>query len=187
MKQSESTTPSVGAISVFVHVPGEEMKVAVLNPGETLRTALHSGGVEVGNEQVLLVGEPTTTIEEGPDEVIDDEHAPAELDGKLCDYSRGGKHVHVHCHSCRMIVATVRYGQHEKRRKFSPARTIARVRAWAIRKFHLQGDAASDKLVLEICNSDKQPRPEQHLGELVSEKDQCEICLELVQGVAPQG
>jgi len=186
MNNSEKDAVAVGAISVFVHVPGQEMRVAIVGPDETLRKALHDVGIEVGADQVVFVGEPATTVEEGPDREIDDEQEPCELDMKLSAHTRGDKHLHVHCHTCRTVAVTVRYGQHEKHRKFSPARTVARVRTWAIHKFHLQGDSASDKLVLEICDSDQRPRPEERLGELVAH-GHCSICLELVQGVAPQG
>lgn len=187
MNQSKGTDELVDMTKAFVHMPNQDMKLAIVSPNDTLRKVLHSIGVETVDGLVLLVGEPTTSLEEGIDEIVDDEHAPADLDKKLSDYWRGGKHVHLHCHTCSTIAVTVRYGQHDKTRKFSPARTIARVRAWAIHKFRLHGDAAADKLVIELCDSDKRPRPEQHLGELTSDKDDCAICLELVQSIAPQG
>ena len=183
MEAEKQNFPENGTLMVFVHLCGEECKPLQARQGDSLREALARAGVATDSGLVVLVGEPGTPLE--TDEIIDDIHLPANLDDKLRDHVVG-RHVHVHCHHCHYIEVVVHYESHSHHRKFSPARTIAQVRRWAIHKFKLGGDAAADKLVLELCESDKRPRPEERLGEVV-EHHHCEVCFTLQPSIAPQG
>ena len=59
------------------------------------------------------------------------------------------------------------------------------VTQWARKKFDLDPAAGAD-YVLHICDTTKQPRPSEHLGELV-EPPVCSICFKLVKEITPQG
>ena len=79
----------------------------------------------------------------------------------------------------------VNYNNKTKRHRFSPATTIAVVTKWSLKKFELTDSAAAD-YVLRICGGSAQPRPNEHLGELVKAPD-CRICFDIVKEVTPQG
>lgn len=121
-----------------------------------------------------------------PDEVEDgvDQHAPVDvlLTVEILELRR---HHHVHIHKCRHVAVEINFNGRTKRHRFSPATTIGVVTRWARKKFKLDG-AAGAEYVLQVCKSIKQPRSDEHLGELV-EPPVCSICFDLVKEITPQG
>ena len=115
-----------------------------------------------------------------PDETEDgeDEHAPVDVTLTL-EVLELKRHRHMHVHRCRHVAVEVNFSGRTKRRKFSPAATIGVVTQWARKKFQLDPAAAAE-YVLQLCSSTEQPRPDEHLGELV-EPPKCSICFDLVK------
>jgi hypothetical protein len=160
---------------VFVHTAGvDDVQSIVVSRDATLVDGLLAAGIRIDQGVMLLVGRHA--FRPDPD-VVDDEDEPVALDTPVDDLVRGG-HVHVVAHSCRQIMVTVQYQNRSIDRRFSPARTVADVRAWAIRRLGLRDEAANDKLVLEICDSDRRPRPDVRIGTLTSRT--CALCFDLV-------
>ncbi len=146
------------------------------NPWQRL---LVRAGLQPRPDLLVFVGQPQSALAQ-PDADVDDAedvHEPADAAITLAGLGihRSG---HVHCHRCHHVAVTVYYKNHEVRRRFSPATTVAAVTAWARHRFKL-ADADAEKLILQICDSDRRPRPEEHLGELVHAPD-CRLCFDLV-------
>ena len=121
-----------------------------------------------------------------PDEVENGEDAHVPVDFSLTiEALELHRHRHVHVHKCRRVAVEVQFNGGTKRHRFSPATTIAVVTQWARRKFKLD-PAAGAEYVLQICDTTNQPRPSEHLGELV-EPPVCAICFKLVKEITPQG
>jgi hypothetical protein len=175
------------AIEFFIHGQGAKPKVAVSGPHEVLRDVLvRAEIITEGQEELLVfVGEWEEALAE-PDEVEygEDSHVPVDflLTIEALELHR---HHHVHVHKCRRVAAEVHFNGRTKRRRFSPATTIAVVTQWARKKFKLD-PAAGAEYVLNICDATTQPRPSEHLGELV-EPPVCAICFKLVKEITPQG
>lgn len=174
-------------LEMFVHAQGAKPIVAVAARGETLREVLVRVGV-LGGEQhdiLVFVGESEEALNEA-DDIEDgaDQHAPVDVSLTI-DVLDLKRHRHVHVHRCRHVAVEVNFGGQTKRRRFSPATTIAVVTKWARKKFHLDPAAAAE-YVLRRCNSTEQPRPDKYLGELVH-APACSICFDLVKEVTPQG
>jgi hypothetical protein len=175
------------AIELFIHSQGEKPRVAVAGPHEVLREVLvRAELITEGQEELLVfVGEWEEALNE-PDEIEDGEdgHAPVDLLLTI-EALELHRHRHVHVHKCKRVAVEVHFNGRTKRHRFSPATTIAVVTKWARKKFKLDV-AAGAEYVLQICNSTKQPRPSEHLGELV-EPPKCAICFNLVKEITPQG
>ena len=174
-------------LELFIHAQGAKPRVAVAAPGETLRDVLIRVGA-IGKDQndvLVFVGESDEALKEA-DDVEDgaDQHAPADtsLTLELLELKR---HRHVHLHQCRHVAVEVNFSGKTKRRRFSPATTIAVVTQWARKKLHLDPAAAAE-YVLRLCNSTEQPRPDKYLGEL-AQAPTCSICFDLVKEITPQG
>jgi len=89
------------------------------------------------------------------------------------------KHRHrIHCHRCRRIEVTVNFNGQSQARKFSPARTIGRVKHWADDQFGLKGVDATEH-ALQLCGKDIRPDEDVHIGALVRYPD-CKLCFDLV-------
>jgi hypothetical protein len=84
------------------------------------------------------------------------------------------------------VAVELNFGGKTKRRRFSPATTVGVVTEWARKKFRNLDPAAVAEYVSEICGTSTQPRPTEHLGELVCATT-CSICFNLVKEVTPQG
>jgi len=174
-------------LELFVHAQGAKPKIAMAAPGEALSEVLKRAGLTLeGEEDVLVfVGESEDALTE-PDEVEDgaDRHGPVDvlLTVEVLELKRRR---HVHVHRCRHVAVKVNYGSGTKRHRFSPNTTIAVVAQWARKKFHLDLVAGAE-YVLQICDSQIQPRPEQHLGDL-EQAAACSICFDLVKEITPQG
>lgn len=174
-------------IEVFVHAQGVKPKVVSAAINEALKDVLiRAKAFDESDDGVLVfVGECDEALNE-PEDRADgaDEHAPVDVKLTL-EALRIRPHYHVHCHRCRHVAVEVNFGKHSKQRRFSPATTVEVVTQWARRKFRLDPAAAAE-YVLRLCGSDKQPRSDQHLGDLV-EHSTCSLCFNLVKEVTPQG
>ena len=113
-----------------------------------------------------------------------DAHVPANLDCTLDDLDLE-KHRHIHCHCCPEVDTTVNFTGKELNHKFSPAATIEVATRWSIMNLRLDPEAALD-FVLQLSGTTDQPRPSQHLGELVNDGE-CDLSFELVKEMTPQG
>jgi hypothetical protein len=175
------------AIELFIHSQGEKPRVTVAGSHEILREVLVRAGVITEGQEGLLVfvGEWEEALNE-PDEIDDGEdgHDPVDLSLTI-EALELYRHRHVHVHRCKRVAVEVHFGGGTKRRRFSPAATIGVVTKWARKKFKLEA-AAGAEYVLQICDTTKQPRASEHLGELV-EPPKCGICFDLVKEINPQG
>ena len=175
------------AIELFIHSQGAKPRVAVAGPHEVLRDVLvRAEVITEGQEELLVfVGESEEALNE-PDETEDGEdgHAPADITLTI-EALELHRHRHVHVHKCKRVAVEVHFNGRTKRHRFSPATTVSVVTKWARKKFKLDA-AAGAEYVLQICDSSKQPRPSEHLGELV-EPPKCAICFNLVKEITPQG
>ena len=178
---------SANKLELFLHLPGKRPQVVHAEPAETLRALLSR--LEVENDDahdiLVFVGEcdEALTAPEGVENGADS-HVPADLDRTL-DQLDLDKHHHIHCHCCPEVDTTVNFSDKELNRKFSPAATIEVATRWSIRNLRLDPAAASD-FVLQLSGTADQPRPSQHLGELVKD-GKCELSFELVKEMTPQG
>jgi hypothetical protein len=175
------------AIEMFIHSQGAKPKVAVAGPHEVLRDVLVRAEVitEDREELLVFVGECKEALVE-PGEIEDGEDAHHPVDVALTiEALELHRHRHVHVHKCKRVAVEVHFNGRTKRRRFSPATTIAVVTQWARKKFDLDPAAGAD-YVLRICDTTMQPRPSEHLGELV-EAPVCSICFKLVKEITPQG
>lgn len=174
-------------MEVFLHRRGQKPEMVAGEETESLRGLLARNGVNIGDEDVF-VGECEDALrdfgEGEAEDDLEDEHAAANIDCTLKELDlRGRRHIHVS--ACRRIAVTAEFGRKTKRRRFSPAATIAAVTEWAKRVLNLDRKAA-EEYVLQLCNSTIQPRPDQHLGEIV-DGDACAVCFDLVKEITPQG
>ncbi len=175
------------AIELFIHSQGQKPKVAVAGPHEVLRDVLVRAEVlSEGQEELLaFVGECVDALDER-DEIDDGEDGHSPIDVSLTIESLElHRHRHVHVHKCRRVAVDVNFNGRTKHHRFSPATTIGVVTKWARTKFKLD-PAAGAEYVLQICDTTKQPRPSDHLGELV-DVTTCTICFNLVKEITPQG
>lgn len=168
-------------IEIFIHPAGEKPQITSVEASDTIAQALAKAGIVVSPEDHLFVA----GSEDDNAEVVgdDDPDQPVLLSARVGDVGLT-RHGHLHCHPCRRIQVTVRKDE-TKTRKFAPTARVARVRRWALKAFGLSGQAASD-FVLQLCDSDQRPRPNQHLSEL-AQSDTCSICFDLVKELTPQG
>jgi hypothetical protein len=175
------------AIELFIHSQGAKPKIAVAGPYEVLRDVLVRAEVMTeGREELLVfVGEwEEALVEPGEIEDGEDAHHPVDITLTI-ETLELHRHRHVHVHQCKRVAVEVHFNGRTKRHRFSPATTIAVVTQWARKKFELDPAAGVD-YVLHICDTTKQPRASEHLGELV-EPPVCSICFKLVKEITPQG
>lgn len=175
------------AIELFIHSQGAKPKAAVAGSHEVLRDVLVRAEVITEGQQELLVfvGEWEEALSEASEiENGEDSHAPVDVSLTI-EALELDRHHHLHVHRCKRVAVEVRFNGVTKRHRFSPATTIAVVTQWARKKFNLDPAAGAD-YVLEICDTTKHPRPNEHLGELV-EPPMCAICFKLVREITPQG
>ena len=178
---------SATQIEIFVHAEGSKPTRLMASPSESLRELLARAGIAEEERELghVFIGECRAALDELPEvEDGEDNHVPADRTNSLeqLDLRR---HQHLHCHRCRHIAVEINYNNKTKRHRFSPATTIAVVTKWALKKFELSDSAAAD-YVLRICGGSQQPRPNEHLGELVKSPD-CHLCFDIVKEVTPQG
>ena len=174
-------------LEVFVHLPGKRPQVVTTEPEVTLRALLSEHGVEIDGAGGILVfvGECDDALK-APEGVENgaDAHVPADVDRTLDDLDLE-KRRHIHCHRCPEVDTTVLFSDKVLNRKFSPATTIEVATRWSRMNLRLDPAAASE-FVLRLSGTTDQPRPSQHLGELV-QGDECSLSFELVKEMTPQG
>jgi len=170
---------------IFVHAQGAKPRVATGSREETLQTFLGRLGVLDGGQGDLhvFVGENDEALND-PDDEQEDRQEPVDIGLTLEALRLHHKH-HIHCHRCRRVAVEVNFGGKAKARKFSPATTVGVVAQWARRVFRLDAAAAAE-YVLQLCGTTDQPRPDVHIGELVT-TTKCALCFDLVKEVTPQG
>ncbi len=178
---------STNQLEIFVHQHGERPQVVTIEAEVTLRALLSQHGVEVeGTGEILVfVGECEDALK-APEGVENgaDAHVPADLDLTLGDLDLE-KHRHIHCHRCREVDTTILFAGKALNRKFSPATTVEVATRWARMNLRMDG-AAESEFVLRLSGTGEQPRPNQHLGELVQDGE-CELYFEVVKEMTPQG
>ena len=174
-------------LEIFLHLPGKRPQVVTTETGVTLRALLSRLEVENNGDGDILVfvGECDDALKapEGGENGADT-HVPADLDRTLDDLNLE-KHRHIHCHCCPEIVTIVHFSGKELNRKFSPATTIEVATQWSRMNLRLDAAAASE-FILQLTGTTDQPRPSQHLGELV-QGGECTLSFELVKEMTPQG
>ena len=168
-------------LEVFLHLPGKRPKVVPAESTETVRAFLSR--LDVGNDGahdiLVFVGECDHAFTEG-----EDSHQPADLDLTLAELELD-KHHHLHCSRCPEIDTVIHFSGKELNRKFSPATTVEVATQWARMNLRLD-EAAASEFVLQLSGTQDQPRPGQHLGELV-EGGECKLSFEFVKEMTPQG
>jgi hypothetical protein len=170
---------STEATEVFLHQGGGQPTVVKVALNAPLQQALKDAGISIPEESHIFTGECSDSLGSNfDDEDGEDGHQPADQSRTLKELGHVVKHGHIHVNTCRRIAVTVNYQSRTLRRRFSPATRIEVVTQWARRVFRLNDvDAANH--VLRICGTENQPRPTQHLGEIVP-RGTCSICFDLV-------
>jgi hypothetical protein len=140
-------------MNVFLHAPGD-LRVVELEGHETAADLLGTGEGELWLENA---------------------EEPLARETKLAELEPGA---HLTRSSCRRAVATVRFNDERKTKKFPPGTTVARVFAWAAGEdgFNLPA-GQRPKHTLGLCGTLTQPEKSDHLSELVD--DECAVCFDL--------
>ena len=173
-------------IEFFFHEKGQKPRVIASKRGDTLRgTLLANGALAEGEVATRLCGRVRRRPERGSTgRGWVDEHAAChryQPDHRGPQIARR----HVHCHRCRHIAVEVHFGDKTKRHRFSPATTMKVVTAWALKKLPKLLPSSASEYVLQVCDTTKQSRADEHLGEVVKRGES--ICFNLVKEVTPQG
>ena len=170
---------------LFLHCQDAKPQIIHAAHDEKLLDVLVRAGVidERQTDFLVFVGESDEVLRK-PDDTEDraDDHGP--VDANLPIEKFGLQVRHIHCYRCRHVAVEVNFGDQTEQWKFSPATTVSVVTRWARRKLRLD-DAAAAEYVLRFCETNKQPRADEYLGELVSAT--CSLCFDLVKEVTPQG
>lgn len=171
------------SLDIFLHGLGEP-QVRTASATDTLGSFLARLDALPAPGQFVFVGEGADVADARGDDAEEDAHEPADLALTLADLGivRRG---HVHTRVVRHVQVTVYFNGKSVHRRFSPAATIARVTAWAKRKLKLDPQGSAD-LVLALKPSNLQPRPDQHLGELLV-PGMHTLEFDLVREITPQG
>ena len=160
-------------VEMFVHCRGVKPQVVEAAPGDKIRDVLLRAEItDHDNGSLVFLGESDGRSP----------HAPVDLNAGL--ESQDGLHRHIHCYPCSEVAVEVHFGGGTEHIKLSPATSISTVASWARQKFSLDAPAASE-YQLRFCGEDRQPRPDEYLGEL--EKGNCALCFNLVKELVPQG
>ncbi len=166
-------------VDLFIHREGMPPKAVLATANENVEEVLKRSGLEILSGLHVFVGESISALDHAASDADDgeDTHEPIDLSSLVGELGlqRSG---HVHCHRCRHVAVIVNYQTRHVRHRFSPATTIRTATAWAHHRFHLT-DTDAEKFILQVCNSDRRPRPDLHLGELVHAPD-CKLCFDLV-------
>jgi hypothetical protein len=169
------------SLEIFLHGAGAP-QVRAASATATLLAFLADADASPGPGQFVFVGEGADN--DSDDDAVEDLHAPADLTLTLAELGivRRG---HVHTRAVRLVPVAVYFNGKDVHRRFSPAATVARVTAWAKRKLKLDPQGSAD-LVLSLKPSNEQPRPDQHLGELLTPGVRG-LEFDLVREITPQG
>ena len=96
----------------------------------------------------------------------------------------GGKHPIFHAHRCRKVEVSVHYAADTFDHKFAPSLTIAKVKAWAVKKAKL-GPAEAEEHILQVSCTREQPPLNAHLGKFAT--NDCAVEFDLVRKKLVQG
>lgn len=168
-------------LDLFLHGAGQPQVVSA-RLDETLRELLKRLDALPDDGQFVFIGEAEDAVNHP--ESDSDDHNFCDMDLTV-EQLELHKHKHIHTKAVHRVEVTVYFNGHHHRRSFSPATTVATGTVWAKKRFNID-PAAGAELVLVLKPSDKQPRPDEHLGELL-EPDSCELKFDLVREVTPQG
>lgn len=170
-------------IEFFLHGNGKPQVQSGFE-GETLKEVLARIDALPRDGEVVFVGEPDDAIHNDEAENEEDAQAPADL-GATLGVLRVRELRHVHTRAVRRVEVTVYFNGKDRKRKFSPAATVATVLAWAKKRFKIDPKAGAD-YVLSLRPDNTHPRPEEHLGDLL-EPGSKSLEFDLVREVTPQG
>jgi hypothetical protein len=95
-----------------------------------------------------------------------------------------GRAKRIHIGRCKNVKVKVRYAGQTHERSFSPAATIALVKAWALLAFHVAASDAAE-LTLQLIGSETQPVKDVHVGTLADEH--CSVGFDLVRSYTVNG
>jgi hypothetical protein len=95
------------------------------------------------------------------------------------------RHPKVHIHRCRKVETRVFFNAREVTHHFSPATTLATVKAWADSKFEIDPSHAAEH-VLQLQSTVERPSPSTHLGSL-THGQLCAVMFDLVPNERIQG
>lgn len=169
-------------VEFFLHGNGKPQVQSGLE-GETLREVLARVEALPQGEELVFVGEPDDALRNDESDTEEDAQTPADL-GATLGVLRVRELRHVHTRAVRRIEVTVNFNGKQRKRKFSPAATVATVLAWAKKRFKIDATAGAD-YVLQLLPEKTIPRPEEHLGDLKPGSKALEF--DLVREVTPQG
>lgn len=141
-------------------------------PDDAVRSAVLSALPEQARKPDLIVISEDDRSMEDPDE---SEAAATRVRGPVR---------HFHVGRCKRITVKVRYAGRAESRGFSPAATIERIRAWAIRKFTIDSKDAAE-LVLQLAGSEAQPPADKHVGCFADKH--CSVVFDLVRSYTVNG
>jgi hypothetical protein len=122
-------------------------------------------------EAVGLDSDETVWLEDVEEDSLDTNGTVAESIGE-----RG----HVHVNRCHRVGVTANFNNVTKEHSFGPGATIKRVFGWVTGTdgFSMSKEDRAEH-VLQLCGTEDQPDPSDHIGSLVTE-DSCELCFDLV-------
>ncbi|QKL60738.1 hypothetical protein HI808_03205 [Ralstonia solanacearum] len=165
----------------FLHGNGRPTTVAA-RLDETLKEVLQRAGALPDHGQFVFVGESEEALHQPEAEA--DACDPANLELTL---EQLGLHTHKHVHTraVHRVEVTVHFNGQQHKRRFGPSTTIATVTTWAKRRFHIDPSAGAE-LVLAQRPTGEHPRPDVHLGELLSPGSHT-LEFDLVREITPQG
>ena len=170
----------VQAIEIFLHGKGKPQVISA-NDADTLYVVLAAADALPAVGEFVFVGEAFD--EHGRGDAEDTQH-PVDLGCSLIDLGLG-RHGHVHTRAVHRVDVEVRFNGQEVKHWFSPAATVERATNWAKRRLGLDPKASAD-LVLILEPTKTQPRPDQHLGELL-ERGHHSLKFDLIREMTPQG
>jgi hypothetical protein len=166
------------SLEFFLHGKGDPLVVSAMTT-DAMSAVLERIDALPGVGQFVFLGEADQLRGESGE----DAHEPIDISLTLRQLGVS-RHSHVHTRAHRRIDVTV-YFNGQKRYRFSPATTVASLTAWAKEKFQVDPSSSGD-LVLALRPTGVQPRPTQHLGELLQAGSHV-LEFDLVREVTPQG
>ncbi len=170
-------------IEFFLHGNGKPQVQSGLE-GETLKEVLARINALPREGEVVFVGELDDAVHNDEAENEEDAQAPADLNATL-GVLRLRELRHVHTRVVRRVEVTVYFNGKERKRKFSPAATVATVLAWANKRFKIDPKAGADYVLAQRPDG-THPRHAEHLGWLLKPGSKS-LEFDLVREVTPQG
>jgi hypothetical protein len=154
---------NIESIHFYLHGSGTQAKVLTALESETLGAVLARFDALPGEGQVVFVGEADEALR--APEAAEDGQTPADLDATLKALDLRQLR-HVHTRGVPRVGVTVYFNGRDRKRRFSPASTVATALEWAKRGFKIDSDGGAD-LVLSLRPAGAFGRSDRHLGELL--------------------